>query len=240
MLWKEFNNGNSSSVAPLSDWTSMNRTDHFVQFYESDDFIVNSVAEYLFHGLKPNGNCICVATSEHNQQILVNLDKFGIDLEKVLRDGTLVIRDARIALSSFMRNGFPDPEKFERSIGTLVQTTLRRSGQLRIFGEMVSVLWNKENYEAAARLEDLWNKLMEKYDFPLFCAYPLRGFASSDSAEHVKRVCEGHSKTIPSEAYSSLTSAEERLRAVTYLQHRAEQLAAEVAQLKRLNRATPA
>jgi hypothetical protein len=36
----------SKRLAPTSDWSEMSRTDHFVQFYETDAAIVNSVAEH--------------------------------------------------------------------------------------------------------------------------------------------------------------------------------------------------
>ena len=46
------------------------------------------------------------------------------------------------------------------------------------------------------------------------------------------KICGSHSRVIPSESYVSLTTAEERLRAVAYLQHRAKQLEAELAILQ--------
>jgi hypothetical protein len=232
MLWKEFNNGKASSVAPIADWTSMNRTDHFVQFYESDDFIINSVAEYFFHGLEGSGRCICVGTAEHNDQILSGLRAFGIDPNKAIESGKFIVRDAHELLSEFMSDGVPDARRFEDSVGNLVKENLQPSSPLRVFGEMVAVLCDQGNQNAAVRLEELWNALRNEYDFSLFCAYPLKGFAKPGLNGGMQEICCQHTKTIPAESYSSLTTPDERLRAIAYLQQRAEQLAAEIIELE--------
>ena len=241
MLWNEFHNGNPSSVAPLADWSSSKRTDHFVQFYESDDFIVNSVAEYFFHGLEGGGSCICVGTAAHNESILENIGTFGIDPNKAVESGKLIVREAGDMLAKFMVGELPDRKKFNASIGELVAGAVKPTAPLRIFGEMVAVLRDGGNHDAAVRLEMLWNELRERHDFSLFCAYPLEGFAKAGS-ESMDEICCQHTKTIPAESYSSLTTPEERLRSIAYLQQRAVQLAAEIVELEARisHRATPA
>jgi hypothetical protein len=232
MLWKEFDNGKASAMAPISDWTSMNRTDHFVQFYESDEFLVNSVAEYFFHGLESDSNCISIATAEHNERIFNGLKTFGIDPGKAVDSGVLIVRDAHESLSKFMRKGSPDAELFEATIGTLVREATAMGSPLRAFGEMVAVLWDDGKYDAAVRLEELWNDLRDERDFSLFCAYPLKGFAKAGLNGQLRQVCDRHTKTIPAESYSALTTTEERLRAIAYLQQKAEQLKAEIVELE--------
>ena len=232
MLWKEFDNGKASAMAPISDWTSMNRTDHFVQFYESDAFLVDSVTEYFFHGLESDAKCICIATAEHNERILQRLEYFGIDAAKAVDSGALIVVDAHEMLSKFMRQGAPDPKRFDASVGKLVRNTAGTNSVLRAFGEMVAVLWDDGKYDAAVRLEELWNSLRGERDFSLFCAYPLNGFARAGLNGQLRQVCDRHTKTIPAESYSSLTTPEERLRAIAYLQQKVEQLKAEIAELE--------
>jgi signal transduction histidine kinase len=52
----------------------------------------------------------------------------------------------------------------------------------------------------------------------LLCAYPIEGFGNSAT---FKEVCELHTRVIPAESYTSLTSADDRLRAITELQQKA-------------------
>jgi len=44
---------------------------------------------------------------------------------------------------------------------------------VRAFGEMVAVLWERDQREAAIELEELWNELLGHHPFSLMCGYPL-------------------------------------------------------------------
>ena len=49
-----------------------------------------------------------------------------------------------------------------------------RPRKIRIFGEMVSLLYTDRNVPAAARLEEFWDELVKSHCISLFCAYSLR------------------------------------------------------------------
>jgi len=63
----------------------------------------------------------------------------------------------------------PDACRFAEGVGQI----LSRAGnpeeqghrQINIFGEMVALLWADGKFDAAIRLELLWNELAKKYDF---------------------------------------------------------------------------
>ena len=65
MIWRGFENGGGDTLAPSVDWIFMSNSDHFVQFNETRDYLVNSVAEYFVQGLKNRKTCIMVASSDH-------------------------------------------------------------------------------------------------------------------------------------------------------------------------------
>ncbi|MDP8931195.1 MAG: MEDS domain-containing protein [Actinomycetota bacterium] len=44
---------------------------------------------------------------------------------------------------------------------------------VRIYGEMVALLWEEGNILAAMALEDLWNQFAGSRAFSLMCAYPM-------------------------------------------------------------------
>ncbi len=118
-------------------------------------------------------------------------------------------------------------------IGSLLRRASAAGRPPRIFGELVAVLLSENNARAAIQLEGFWNDLREKYLFSLFCAYPIDGFTGRDASEYMAGVCSGHSQVIPGESYTSLTTPDERLRAIALLQQRGKQLDAEIRELER-------
>ena len=62
----------------------------------------------------------------------------------------------------------------------------------------------------------------------LHCAYPLNGFFSKDHSATFEKICAEHLHVIPAESYTSLAEADERLRAITFLQQRALAVEAEM------------
>jgi len=222
----------SKSIAPSSDWTAMSGADHFVQFYESDSHLVNSVAEWLTHGLKNGETCIIAATHWHIDAIERAARAFGANIDSAWNNGLYIPFGAQETLAKFMVNGMPDEELFREAVGNTVRAAAKR-GRVRAFGEMVTVLVAEGKPEAALKLEELWNDLRGQLSFSLFCAYPIAGVATSGRDNFMTDVCLGHTRVIPTESYTSLTTADERLRAVAFLQQRGRQLEAEIADLER-------
>ena len=213
----------ASEMAPHADWTDMNQTDHFVQIYESSDFIVRAVAEYVTYGIKSGETCIVVATPEHREGIKQLVTQFGAELNT---NDRYVALDARETLDKFAVETL-DQEMFDEVIGGLVSKAEKR-GPVRIFCEMVAVLLADGRPADALKLEDMWNKLREKHRFSLFCAYPTSELTRSGNHDFMAGVCGGHSKVIPDETYTSLLS-EDRLKRIALLQQRNRQLEAELA-----------
>ena len=68
--------------------------------------------------------------------------------------------------------GKPDPVLFEATIGSIVERAARGGRTVRVFGEMVAVLWDAGNVTGALALETLWNDMASNRQFFLLCAYP--------------------------------------------------------------------
>jgi CheY-like chemotaxis protein len=86
-------------------------------------------------------------------------------------------------------------------------------------------------------LEELWNELSKKHRFALFCAYPLAGFNEEAQGQSFNEICNCHSRVIPSESYSALANPDERLRAISNLQQKAQSLRAEIKRRKEVEKA---
>ncbi len=234
VLQMDSRNGQQSNLAaPRIDWSDMGESDHFVQFYESDEFLINSVAGFVGAALRDGGNAIIVATEDHRQGIQKALMAQKLDFAPE----QFVVLDAAQTLARFMVNGWPDAQRVRESLGPIVARLTQSGRRLHIFGEMVALLWAGDNRAAAVELEKIWSDMAQGNKFALFCAYPLNGFTLGDDGEPFAEICSCHSRIIPAESYSAVASARERLHSVAVLQQKASSLEAEIAHRKEVEQA---
>jgi MEDS: MEthanogen/methylotroph, DcmR Sensory domain len=197
-------------LAPLSHWSGTGEPEHFVQFYEADTYLLDSLSSFIGAGLGEGDACIVVATREHREGLDERLQAYGLDVDAARSSGQFVSLDAAEVLSKFLVDGQPEPGRFSEVVGGLVARTGEGRPRTRIFGEMVALLWADGRRDAAIRLEELWNNLRKTRSFSLFCAYPMNGFdGQSLAAGGLSDVCAGHSRVIPAESYTALTNADD-------------------------------
>ena len=150
---------------------------HSVQFYNDDIFLTQSVARFITDGLQANETVIIVGSAQHREDFQRVLPP-----EQIAHD-MVHFFDAEDQLSKFMVAEWPSELRFRRVVdGMLAQA--RQPGPVRIFGEMVTVLWARGYTWAALRLEALWNKLLEEHCFALLCAYPMSNLSTDHKSFH--------------------------------------------------------
>ncbi len=67
---------------------------------------------------------------------------------------------------------------------------------VRVFGEMVAVLWDAGHVSAAIELETIWNHLGGEVPFTLFSAYPMHSVSAAAGYDSFQRVCHCHSGVV--------------------------------------------
>lgn len=203
---------------------------HFVQFFESDSYLVESVSRFIGVGIREREGAIVIATSEHLFAIKETLrTHYGIDVNDALKTNQLTLLDAAETLSLFMADGQPSHDKFHHHVGGLVQQIQSKFPRLRAYGEMVGLLWADGNISATIRLENLWNELIAYRSFSLFCGYSLNAFGEGAHGIPFTDICGTHSHVLPSEDFLALQTKEDQLKAVAYLQQQSKALTAELA-----------
>jgi signal transduction histidine kinase/ActR/RegA family two-component response regulator len=220
------------NLAPVTNWSQMEYGEHFAQFYQSDAFLLNSIAGYVAAGLTSGEVVVIIATPAHRHGLEALLLQNGIDVAGAKAQGLYIDLDAAAVLQRFMVHGSPDVNLVSQALSEIIEPARNRSKRLRVFGEMVALLWREGNQTAAIRLEGLWNELQTRHSFSLFCAYPLSGFRSDADTKPLKDVCATHTGIIPAESYTELKSADTRLRTILELQQKAEALQAEIGERK--------
>lgn len=220
----------SPELAPISVWTDARDLDHFVQFYETDQFLVESIGGFIGSGLGAGEAGIVVATKEHREGVEEHLRAYGVDVAAARSRGQYVELDAAETLAGFMTDGSPEPLRFAEVVQGVIRRAAETHSRVRVFGELVTLLWAEGNYKAAIRVEELWNDLRKTDSFSLFCAYPMNRLSGAALGEPLSSVCREHSRVIPAESYTALTNSDQRLRAIIELQQKARSLEIEVAE----------
>lgn len=173
---------------------------HCVQFYETDAFLCDSVAEFLTQGLRAGEPGIVIATEAHREGFAQRLRARGIDVAQVEADGRLLMLDAQRTLDACLVDDRPDGERFRQVLGgELAGLAARTSApRIRAYGEMVDLLWRAGQPEAAIRLEELWNELATRHAFSLLCAYGLNGVYRQPG---IPAICATHGEVLPPEPH---------------------------------------
>jgi hypothetical protein len=174
----------------------MGRYAHFVQFFEDDAVLVESISGFACAALLDGAASVVIATRPHLQAVEASLVESGIDLADARKHQQFITLDANQMLSRFMLDDMPDEERFVAAIEPLLRSAQARFRRISAFGEMVAILSAQGNFEAAVRLEQFWNNLARKHDFALFCAYPISLFEREEHAHALADICAEHSGVI--------------------------------------------
>jgi len=168
---------------------------HAVRFYENDESLCRIVAAFLSEGLIAHQPALVIATPEHRTGIMKELRARDVDMAHVQAAGDLLLLDARETLSSFMVDGRPDATRFASSMTAAIDRVClgRTDCSVRVYGQMVDVLWKDSLTVAAIRLEILWNQLAMTHDFSLVCGYAMGHFYKDAQVEDI---CLHHSHRI--------------------------------------------
>ncbi len=177
---------------------------HVVQFYEHDEELADRVASYLRDVLDGRGAAIVIATAAHRQAIQDRLSEGGADLTAAAGRGDYVALDAEGTMAALTTTGTTtgttagttagriDRTAFERVIGGVITSAGRGGRPVRVYGEMVALLWQDGLVDDAVRLEQLWNELGRKQSFSLLCSYPADTLAGDGHLEAFAEMCRLH------------------------------------------------
>lgn len=199
------------TVSPASG-----QTVHSVHFYDDEVSLIEKVASFVGGAAV----AIVIATPDHLRDLDERLS--ANPPEK------LIALDAAETLALFMRDNWPDAQRFDETVGTLVRQACAEGQPTRAFGEMVSLLCRDGLYEAAIRLEQLWNELAETARFSLLCGYQWSLFPTAEAAHAFHCVCQQHDHTGSSEYVPPVSASKEAQLWMASIEQKARSLQAEI------------
>lgn len=177
----------------------MDAHEHEVAVYDTVALLADRVADYVAQGLAAGEHVLTVSRPEHRQAVDDLLADRGVDALRARRHGGLVTLDAEQTMARFFVDGAPDPDLFAALVSGLVSglasdAAPRHGPHVRIYGEMVALLWESGDVVAALELEALWNGVLPTLPATLLCAYATHPLTQGALAD-VARMCDLHDHT---------------------------------------------
>src|SRR5829696_4233711 len=109
------------SLAPQIDWSKMSDSEHFVQFYENDEFLIESISGFVDAALRDGGGSVVIATPDHQSALNRKLVACGVDVAEAESSGRYVVLDARETLSRVMLGRSIDGKRFDEHVGGVIR-----------------------------------------------------------------------------------------------------------------------
>lgn len=174
---------------------------HDVHFYKNEDHLAGAVVNYLADGLRAGQPIVVIASKPRRDRFAAGLRARNLDPDELLTGRLAIWLDARETLNAFFEGDRPNRELFMATVGRVFERLLDKHYYLvvRAYGEMVDVLWQEGNHEAAIVVEQYWNDLANLYRYSLLCGYSIKEFEGEAAREGFSKVCGCHSRAFPIE-----------------------------------------
>jgi hypothetical protein len=183
--------------------------DHIAQLYTDDRFLTRAVTEFVGAGLMAGEVVVIVSTPAHLRAFDEHLG-LTLDLAAARAANQLVVLDAETSLAQLVVDGQIDRSVFLSFVNAMLdRAEAAGNGRVRLFGEMVDMLCERDA-EAAAELEGLWNGVLAERHVSLLCAYRVDNFDRLVHRRLLHQISRSHSHLIPVEHYQRLESAVDR------------------------------
>jgi anti-sigma regulatory factor (Ser/Thr protein kinase) len=169
---------------------------HGVQFYRDEAELCYTVGTFVADGIRDGGASIVVATEPHRRSFDDALATAGIDPDAARNDGSLLNVDAATMLASITKDGRLDRAAFDARAATIVRRAAKTHRSVRVYGEMVSMLWDAGDVIGAIELETLCNELRRELRVTMLCAYHRETLSDDSHADALSAVCRLHSAVL--------------------------------------------
>lgn len=169
---------------------------HAVSFHALDSEGIGAVARFVADGWDLDECVVVVSTVAHRSAVEAELVARGHDPAARARDGRYLALDADEILRDLVVDGRVDAGRFLARADEVFTRASAAGVPVRAFGELVALLWEQDEIDAAIELELLWNQLLRAHTFSLLCAYPT-GVLDRAQLVDVRRVCDLHTEVVP-------------------------------------------
>jgi DNA-binding NarL/FixJ family response regulator len=170
---------------------------HEVQFSSDDESFLSGFTRFITTALDAGNAVIVIATESHRNRLIERLEAQGLNVEAAIEQGSYVPLDVGDTLGTFMVNDLPDPDRFRKATGDLLDAAVKaakgKRTRVSACGECAPFLRAQGKSDAAIRLEHLWDEIARTYDVDILCGYVMESPESEQKSHFYERICAEHS-----------------------------------------------
>jgi hypothetical protein len=170
---------------------------HEVQFSSDDESFLSGFTRFITAALDARNAVIVIATESHRNRLIERLEAQGLNVEAAIKQGSYVALDVGDTLATFMVNDLPDPDRFQKTTGDLLDAAIKaakgKPTRVSACGECAPFLWAEGKADAAIRLEHLWDEIAKTYDVDILCGYMMGSLQREQESHFYNSICAEHS-----------------------------------------------
>ena len=184
-------------VPTLTSLSMVAGSRHAVQLHANDSRFLDDVSRLVDATLRSGEPVVIVTSDATRRGVEQRLQARQTNLAMFTEQGQYVARDSALALSRVMHHGRPDEGRVAAVINDIDRLRLafpkgpRR--RVTIVGDITVALCRKGDFDAALKLERIWNELTRALPIFTVCSYPLDCFEHSAARNQLPNVCGEHS-----------------------------------------------
>ena len=204
---------------------------HVIPFHADEGMLIDQIWNFVSPALLAGDPVILIAGSARLAKLESRLARHRWSEGLPLNAGSrCTMLDAEQALSRITVNGQISEQRFHEVIGAVVaQAAEQGSSRIKAYGEMVALLYAKQEEEAAVRLERFWNTLIGRHPLSLLCACPTGALSGKELREPFRQIGDAHMPVRAALSHSQPESEADPQRAIASLRQKAAALESELA-----------
>ena len=161
-----------------TEWSSGGQAIDSLKFFDDVARLVHEIGRSLCVALDVGHAAVCVVTPATRDLLEKQLRDRGIDLEAVRGQGQYVFLDAAETLEQIAPGcNTPDTDRFDATIGGLVDELAKRHPGVWMYGELAGLMWMGGNQTGAVELDRMWTAFADTHPVCLCVAFPLEALA---------------------------------------------------------------
>ncbi len=176
--------------------THVQNAEHAVLLYGTNRrTLAQRVTSYIGEGLAAGEAVLVLAAAANVELFRTALSRRRVDAGAAMLENRLIFLEAEEVRRKFIVDGRLDSVAFIAFVQPLMQE-LAAKRTVRVYGELVGLLWSDGKQELAVEVERTWNAIQALVPFTLLCGYPIDVFSGEFNEKSMNGVLSTHTRLL--------------------------------------------